>query len=43
VEAESNRKLLISVPDLGDAQKNRELDRLMSEIVARIVRLMGGT
>jgi hypothetical protein len=42
-EAETSRKLLISVPDLGDAQRNRELDRLMSEIAARIVRLMGST
>jgi hypothetical protein len=39
----ARRKLSISVPDLGDAQKNRELERLMVELAGKIARLVDGS
>jgi hypothetical protein len=41
--AAASRKVSIAVPDLGDAQRNRELDRLMTEIAGKIARLVRGT
>lgn len=35
-----HRTMSIRLPDLGDERRNRELDRLVHELVARIVRLV---
>ena len=34
-----NRKLTLTLPDLGDARRNRQLDEAVTEIVRRLVRL----
>jgi hypothetical protein len=35
-----HRTLALRLPDLGDERRNRELDRLVHDLVARIVRLV---
>ncbi len=41
-EARRLRPHVIYLPDLGDSEKNQDLDRLVGEFVQRLTRLVDG-